>query len=143
MKRVKFLVMSVGPYEKNGTCKYFEKIGGIANTVVVLPKQFEANANGYREHGIAVYIYDESKYINGDFEFFGFKQRNCGGVGRQGIAEAVDALNDGNTIFCEVDDDTARFDTKVTDEIGSSYTINEISYVLYRNKDGKLRWAEI
>ena len=127
MKRVKFLVMSVGPYEKNGTCKYFEKIGGIANTVVVLPKQFEANANGYREHGIAVYIYDESKYINGDFEFFGFKQRNCGGVGRQGIAEAVDALNDGNTIFCEVDDDTAGFAVrKRTDEKQSGWRATSI-----------------
>jgi hypothetical protein len=46
-------------------------------------------------------------------------------------------------VCTEVDDDTARFDTKVTDEIGSSYTIDQISYVLYRNKDGKLRWAEI
>ena len=55
MKPVKFLVMSVGPYEKNGTCKYFESIDGKDKIIVVLPKQFEENAAGYRKHGIEVY----------------------------------------------------------------------------------------
>lgn len=113
MRPVKFLIMSVGPVEKNGTCKYMEKIGGVKNSVVVLPRQFGDNAKGYKKKGFDVYLYDESKYINEDFEFFGFKPRNCGGVGRQGIAEAVDALDDGNTLFCQLDDDTSSFNISI------------------------------
>ena len=113
MKPVKFLVMSVGPYEKNGTCKYFEAIDGKDRIIVVLPKQFEENAAGYRKHGIEVYIYDEKQYINDGFEYFGFRPRNCGGVGRQGIAEAVDRFSDENTILCQVDDDTSGFSVRV------------------------------
>lgn len=112
MKPVVFLVMSVGPHEKNGTCKYLEKIGGKDNIVVCLPKEFDKNAKSYSDLGIRVYVYDQSQYINGGFEFFGFKPRNCGGVGRQGIAEAVDALADGDTLFCQIDDDTAGFSVR-------------------------------
>lgn len=104
---VRVLVMSVGPYEKNWTVKYLEKIGGIQNAVVVLPKAFEDNAFSYNSRGIQVFLYDQDKYIDDDFEYFGFRPRNCGGIGRQGIAEAVEKLNDGNTIFFELDDDTA------------------------------------
>lgn len=110
MRKVKFLVMSVGPVEKNGTCKYMERIGGTKDTIVVLPEQFKKNADGYRSKGFDVYLYDERKYINDDFEFFGFRPRNCGGVGRQGIAEAVDALDDGKTLFFQMDDDTGKVD---------------------------------
>ena len=113
MKPVKFLIMSVGPYEKNGTCKYFKTIGGLDKIVVVLPKQFEENADSYRKNGVEVFVYDETKYINDGFEYFGFKPRNCGGIGRQGIAEAVDALDDGKTIFCQMDDDTAGFAVRI------------------------------
>ena len=107
MKKLIVLVMSVGPHSKNGTCKYLESIGGKDNMVVVLPKQFESNKDSYLEKGIKVYVYDEKKYINDDFEFFGFKPRNCGGIGRSGIAEATDALSDDNTLLLQLDDDTA------------------------------------
>lgn len=107
MKKLIILVMSVGPHGTNGTCNFLESIGGKDNIVVVLPKQFENNAASYRESGIKVFVYDEKKYINEDFEFFGFKPRNCGGVGRQGIAEATDALSEENTLLLQMDDDTS------------------------------------
>ena len=113
MKPVTFLVMSVGPFEKNGTCKYMNKIGGREMTVVCLPQEFEKHAQSYCDEGFRVYIYDQSKYINEGFEYFGFRPRNCGGIGRQGIAEAVDALDDGNTLFCQIDDDTAGFAVRI------------------------------
>lgn len=106
MREVKFLVMSVGPADKNGTCRYLERIGGTKNIIVVLPNQYKGHAKSYRDKGMQVFIYDEQKYINEDFEFFGFKPRNCGGVGRQGIAEAVDKFDDGKTLLCQLDDDT-------------------------------------
>lgn len=108
MKPIKVLIMSVGKYKDNGTAKWLENFGLIKEMVVVLPKQFEENADSYRERGIEVYIYDEKKYINEDFEFFGFKPRNCGGVGRQGIAEAVEKYGD-DYICVELDDDTASY----------------------------------
>lgn len=111
-KEVIVLVMSVGKYETNYTAKYFNKIGGKEHIVICLPKQFEENAESYTKNGINTYIYDEKKYINKDFEFFGFNPRNCGGIGRQGIAEAVEKLGDENTIFFQVDDDTSSFNIK-------------------------------
>ena len=108
MKPVTFLVMSVGPFEKNGTCQYLGRIGGRQNTVVCLPKEFDKHVPSYEKAGFRVFVYDQSKYIDEGFEFFGFKPRNCGGVGRQGIAEAVDALDDGNMLFCQFDDDTSN-----------------------------------
>lgn len=107
-KPIKVLVMSVGPIEKNGTVKFLTKIGAKELACVCLPKQYEENADGYRKKGIEVYIYDEKKYINGDFEYFGFRPRNCGGIGRQGIAEATDKYN--NEYLCfQLDDDTSRY----------------------------------
>lgn len=120
MKPVIFLIMSVGPFEKNGSCKYFISIGGKDNIIVVLPKQFAKHAKSYEENGIRVYIYDEKKYINDSFEFFGFKPRNCGGIGRQGIAEAVETLDDGKTIFCQVDDDTSMFGVTIRSTVNQS-----------------------
>lgn len=111
MKPIKVLIMSVGEYKDNGTAKWLENFGLIKEMVVVLPKQFEENADSYRKRGIEVYIYDEKKYINEDFEFFGFKPRNCGGVGRQGIAEAVEKYGD-DYICVELDDDTASYGVK-------------------------------
>lgn len=108
-KKVIVLVMSVGEYSGNHTVKLFEKIGGIKNVIVCLPKQFEANAESYEKKGIRVYIYDEQKYINEDFEYFGFRPRNCGGIGRQGIAEATEKFGDDKTIILQVDDDTSGF----------------------------------
>ena len=113
--KVKVLVMSVGDYKNNHTIHYLEKIGGQYNAIVCLPKQFEANAESYKKHNIEVYIYDEKKYINKDFEFFGFKPRNCGGVGRQGIAEAVEKFDDDNTVILQLDDDTASLNIKKID----------------------------
>lgn len=118
MKDVIVLVMSVGPYEKNGTVEYIESIGGKENLIVCLPEQFKDNSGGYEAHGINVSIYDEKKYINDDFEFFGFKPRNCGGVGRQGIAEAVEKFADDNTIILELDDDTSQMTVRTQTESG-------------------------
>ena len=107
-KPIKVLVMSVGDYDNNHTVHYFEKIGGAEHCLVCLPKQFGHNADSYRERNIDVFVYDEKKYINEEFEYFGYKPRNCGGVGRQGIAEAVEQY--GKDYICfQVDDDTAAF----------------------------------
>lgn len=105
VKPIKILVMSVGPVEKNGTVKYLERIGAGDLACVCLPKQFSDNASGYENRGIEVFVYDESKYINDRFEYFGFRPRNCGGVGRQGIAEAVEKFGD-EFLCVEMDDDT-------------------------------------
>ena len=64
MKKVIVLVMSVGPRETNTTVEYLSKIGGKKNIIVCLPKQFEDNAESYRNDGVEVYVYDEKKYIN-------------------------------------------------------------------------------
>lgn len=100
--------MSVGHYSENGTVHWLEKIKAPReNYWVCLPKQFDRFEESYKENGVQVYVYDESKYINKDFEYFGFKPRNCGGVGRQGIAEAVENLCKGeDVIFYQMDDDT-------------------------------------
>lgn len=110
-KPIKVLVMSVGAYATNWTIKYLERIGGVGNAVVCLPKQYEKNADGYRKKGIEVFVYDEKKYINKDFEFFGFNPRNCGGVGRQGIAEAVEKYGDDFLCF-QMDDDYTCFSVR-------------------------------
>lgn len=106
-KDVLVLVMSVGDYKDNHTIHYLEKIGGEANAIVCLPKEFEKYSESYANNNIKTYIYDEKKYINKDFEFFGFKPRNCGGIGRQGIAEAVEKYDNENTVILQLDDDTA------------------------------------
>ena len=109
-KPIKVLIMSVGPFEKNWTVRYLSRIGRKDNFVVCLPMQFADNAESYRSNGIEVYLYDEKKYINGSFEFFGFKPRNCGGVGRQGIAEATEKYGKDFLVF-QMDDDYTSFDT--------------------------------
>lgn len=106
MKDLYILVMSVGEYSTNWTCHYIEKIGGKDRLIVCLPKQFEANAKSYKDNGVEVYVYDESKYINKDFEYYGFKPRNCGGIGRQGIAEATEKFASDDKVLLELDDDT-------------------------------------
>lgn len=106
--RIKILVMSVGPYQKNGTAKWLKKLDATDLCLICLPNQFVENAESYSEQGLEVFLYDEKKYINDDFEFFGFKPRNCGGVGRQGIAEAVDKYGDDFICF-QMDDDTSGF----------------------------------
>lgn len=63
MKKIKVLVMSVGPYEKNGTIFQLEKMGATDLALVCLPKEFENNKDGYLDNGIDVFIYDEKKYI--------------------------------------------------------------------------------
>lgn len=126
-KPVKVLIMSVGEYNKNGTAIWLRELGMTKDMVVVLPKQFEENADSYRKRGIDVYIYDEKKYINDDFEFFGFKPRNCGGVGRQGIAEAVEKYGD-DFICLQLDDDTDRYRVK-TRTSGSRGIIDRESFL--------------
>lgn len=112
MKPIKVLVMSVGAYAKNHTAKYIERIGGKERMVVCLPLQFKENAHTYTERGIEVFLYDEKKYINSSFEFFGFKPRNCGGVGRQGIAEATEKY--GNDFLCfQLDDDYTAITARI------------------------------
>lgn len=110
-KPIKVLVMSVGQYDTNYTAKYIERIGGKSHCTIVLPKQYEENAISYKERGFDVFLYDEKKYINEDFEFFGFKPRNCGGIGRQGIAEAVERYGD-EYLCWQVDDDYQSFSVK-------------------------------
>ena len=104
-KQIKVLIMSVGDYAQNWTLRYLIRIGGKEHCLVCLPKQFEDNAEGYIRRGVEVFVYDETKYINKDFEYFGFNPRNCGGVGRQGIAEAVEKYGDDFICF-QMDDDT-------------------------------------
>lgn len=117
--KLRILIMSVGEYAKNTTARYMAKIGGKNNTTVVLPESSRRFAESYENEGLGVYIYDHEKYINEDFEYFGFRPRNCGGIGRQGIAEAVEALDDGDTVFLELDDDTsALMASKKKDEDG-------------------------
>lgn len=118
MKNVKVVVMSVGDYKTNWTVHYLESIGGKNQIIVCLPKQFEENRQSYEEQGVKVFVYDEKKYINDDFEFFGFKPRNCGGVGRQGIAEAVEKFANDNTLILELDDDTAQLSVRHLNENG-------------------------
>lgn len=109
-KKVKVLVMSVGPQAKNYTVKYLKKIGTPAESICVcLPNQYKENATTYTD--CEVFLYDEQKYINDDFDFYGFKKRNCGGVGRQGIAEATELYGD-DWICFQVDDDTSAFAVK-------------------------------
>lgn len=105
-KEIKVLIMSVGPYSGNTTAHYFKKIGGREHCVVCLPYAKEFNADTYIKNGFEVFLYDEKKYINDKFEYFGFKPCNCGGIGRQGIAEAVDKYGDEYLCF-QIDDDTS------------------------------------
>lgn len=121
MKPIKLLIMSVGSYGKNATAKWAKKLGGLKNIVVVLPKQFEEFKKTYTDQGIEVYVYDEQKYINKDFEYFGFKPRNCGGVGRQGIAEATEHYKSDGCILLQLDDDTSAIQAR-TDRLGESKT---------------------
>lgn len=113
-KPIKILVMSVGVCSENGTAKWLNKLGAKDLATICLPKQFEQCTNTYEEAGFDVYVYNQDKYINDDFEFFGFKPRNCGGVGRQGIAEAVEKYGDDYIVF-ELDDDTASYVVRNSD----------------------------
>lgn len=121
MKEIKILVMSVGSYEKNGTIKWLEKIKAQDLAVVCLPKEFEGNKESYEKKNITVYIYDEKKYINNEFEYFGFKPRNCGGIGRQGIAEATEKYGDEYICF-QLDDDMGGYSVRKS-EINKSTNI--------------------
>ena len=112
---IKMLVMSVGLAKDNHTYNYLVKSGAPRDAICVcLPKQFEANASTYDTSKCDVFIYDEKNYINDDFEFFGFKPRNCGGVGRQGIAEAVDKFGD-DYLCWQLDDDVRCYAVRVWD----------------------------
>lgn len=110
MRQLIVLIMSVGPFLKNGSAKYLERIGGKDRSYIVMPKQFANNYAGeYTSRGFKVYVYDEGCYINKEMEYFGFRPCNCGGIGRQGIAEAVDALENDDNICLQIDDDTQAF----------------------------------
>lgn len=113
-KPIKILIMSVGKYADNHTVRLFKRMGGLENCVVCLPDQFKCNAESYIEKGVEVFLYDEKRYINDEFEYFGFRKRNCGGVGRQGIAEAVERYGDDYLCF-QVDDDYRSFDALNTE----------------------------
>lgn len=129
-KKLVVLVMSVGPIERNGTAKYMERIGGKQNTIIVLPNQFEFNACGYEDAGFKTFIYDEKKYINKDVEYFGFRPCNCGGIGRQGIAEAVENFEKEGTICLQLDDDTMAMNIreKVTKRNGVHWLSKTITH---------------
>lgn len=133
MKKIKVLVMSVGNYENNGTIKWLEKIGASDLAVVCLPKEFESNASSYENRGIEVFIYDQDKYINDDFEYFGFRKRNCGGVGRQGIAEATEKYGDEYICF-QLDDDTSGYGVKNSEKDKS---------IGVRDREGLIRLVNI
>ena len=112
-KKLVVLIMSVGPFAENGTAKWLKRLDAkYDNMIVVLPKQYEYHAETYTKEGIKVFVYDEKNYINKDFEFFGFKPRNCGGIGRQGIAEAVDTLQQDDILFLQLDDDTSSMNIR-------------------------------
>lgn len=125
-KNIKVLIMSVGKYNTNSTAQYFNRIGGKVHCVVCLPKQYETNATSYQEQGFETFTYDEQKYINDNFEYFGFKKRNCGGVGRQGIAEAVEKYGSDSICF-QVDDDYSSF--SVCNDKGRQITIRHFEYL--------------
>ena len=125
MKDLYVLVMSVGAHATNWTCHYIERIGGKDRLIVCLPKQYEENAQSYRDEGVNVYVYDEQKYINDEFEFYGFKPRNCGGIGRQGIAEATEKYASDDKVLLELDDDTASMITRKRKE-GGGYVATQI-----------------
>lgn len=125
--------MSVGPYNANLSAKMLKKMGGEKNGVICLPRQFEDNASSYEKVGFEVFVYDEKKYINEDFEFFGFKPRNCGGVGRQGIAEAVDKYGDDFLCF-QIDDDYKSFNLRREDprkKIWEIHDFNDLCLMIY------------
>lgn len=113
-KKIKVLVMSIGHASENGTVKWLLKIHcPKSNIVVCLPKEkAELFEDSYKEIGVDVFVYDEKKYVGKDIEYFGFKPRNCGGVGRQGIAEATLLYDNDETICLQLDDDTASFCVK-------------------------------
>lgn len=125
MKPIKVLIMSVGDYSSNYTVKWFDKIGGIDHCMVCLPKQFAEHAKSYENKGIETYIYDEKKYIGKKIEYFGFKPRNCGGIGRQGIAEVVEKYGDDFLCF-QIDDDTSGIGVRTVDNYGN-YKATSIS----------------
>ncbi len=133
-KPIIVLIMSVGPYKQNKTAKMLEKMGGKEDCVVCLPRQFMEHEPTYTEQGFEVFIYDEQQYINDDFEFFGFKKRNCGGVGRQGIAEAVDRYGDDFLCF-QVDDDYSSFTLHRDDGVGKKHwritDFNDLRLMIY------------
>lgn len=129
-KPIKILVMSVGEYSGNGTAKWLEKLGAGDLATICLPKQFESNADSYRNRGLDVYVYDQDKYINEDFEYFGFKPRNCGGIGRQGIAEAVEKYGDDYILF-ELDDDTASYSIRKGEHSSSVKTREQLCKMIY------------
>ena len=54
--KIKILVMSVGPYEKNGTTKWLVKLGAEDLAVVCLPSEFQEHAESYTNRGIATYM---------------------------------------------------------------------------------------
>jgi hypothetical protein len=129
-KPVKIFVMSVGPYHKNGTVKWLERIKAQDLAIVCLPKEFEENKESYTKRNIEVYIYDEKKYINDDFEFFGFKPRNCGGIGRQGIAEAVEKFGDKYVCF-QLDDDTSSYSIRKNGKSSSIRNKESLCELIY------------
>lgn len=108
-KSVHFYVMSIGDCAGNDSVRWLKRIGAPADSfTVVLPKTSQEFVKSYDDAGVDVYLYDESKYVKADyFEFFGFKPRNCGGVGRQGIAEAINELAKDDEISVQIDDDTS------------------------------------
>lgn len=129
-KPIKILVMSVGGCSENGTAKWLKKLGAKDLGTICLPKQFEENAESYRKVGFDVFIYDQDKYINEDFEYFGFKPRNCGGIGRQGIAEAVEKFGDDYILF-ELDDDTSSYSVRKGEHSSSIRTREQLCMMIY------------
>lgn len=119
-KSVHFYVMSIGDYEGNKSVAWLRKIGAPSDAfTVVLPKASQEFVKSYEDAGVDVYLYNESKYVDADyFEFFGFKPRNCGGVGRQGIAEAIDSLASDEEISVQMDDDTSNMNVRRRTEGG-------------------------
>lgn len=108
-KRVLVLVMSVGDYKKNYSARYFNSIGAPQGGLLVcLPEQYKEHQKSYEDAGIEVFIYNEQKYIP-EIDFLGFTPRNCGGVGRQGIAEAVEKYGGEDCICVQIDDDSSGY----------------------------------
>ena len=126
-KKVKFLIMSVGEYEGNVTTKYLLRMKTPKDRIIVcLPNCYSENAASYERHGLQVYLYDEKKYINDDFEFLGFKPRNNGGVGRQGIAEAAETLKADDVLFVQLDDDYVGLRVRTADHCDREGVFGEV-----------------
>lgn len=100
-----YIVMSVGDSSENGTYNYLCHRLKIPKdrVIIALANQFEKYAETYTD--ATVYLYDEKKHFD-KVDYYKFVPRNCGAVGRMGVAEAADHFDFDRYIV--LDDDTGN-----------------------------------